>query len=104
MRFRHPNDAALARWLESGGPDAVTAHVESCNRCATRLEAIEGGPITALRPALEQTLAPPEEMVGRVRTKVAEVGPQSEALRTVLDLFGAGWETMRLLSEGDNDD
>lgn len=103
MRFRHPNDDALAAWLETGGPMSVAEHVEGCGRCATRLEAMEGGPIAALRPALEDTLAPPDDMVGRVQTRVAEARPQSEALRAVLDLFGAGWETMRLLSEGDED-
>lgn len=103
MRWRHPSHEVLARWLEEGDPPAVTAHVEGCGRCANRLESIEGGPLAALRPALEDALVVPDELVGRVRTKVAEVRPQAEALRTVLDLFGSGWETMRLLSEGDDD-
>lgn len=90
---RHPTDAELQRWTETGGPASVERHLADCEACLARAEAA-----TDLDEATRAGLA---EAVGGgdVRTRTTE-GVRShlddeEALSVLADLFGLAWGVAR---------
>jgi len=106
MRFRHPTDDALMHWLaDEGEPDEkVDAHLDSCDRCAEVVEGLASGD-KAIGDALALVLAPPPDLTDRLEQKVAASLSSRQIIDVVADLFGAGFETSRLLlSEENNDD
>ena len=111
MRLRrHPRDRQLRLWLTGDTPPAVEAHVEGCDRCATRLEQLDGadletdGTSQRIRTALETTLAAPPGLAGRLATQVHAQQQQISLGSLFLDVVGGGVDTLRLLtSEGDLD-
>lgn len=89
---RHPRDDLLLRWLESGRPRRVGRHVEECDVCMARLEAVsdlDGG----LLSDLESASAPPSDLHTRTTGEVADRLAAEEALASVLELFAVPWRT-----------
>lgn len=89
---RHPRDDALVRWLETGRPRRVGRHVEGCDLCMERLEAVsdlDGGLITGL----ESASAPPADLHARTTGGVSDRLAAEEALASVIDLFTVPWRT-----------
>ncbi len=89
---RHPSDDKLVQWLESGRPRRVGRHVEECDVCMERLEAVsdlDGGLITEL----ESASAPPADLHARTTGGVSDRLAAEEALASVLDLFTVPWRT-----------
>lgn len=119
MRWRHPNRAALRRWLQGEADEHTDAHVATCERCAVRLETLAeesdpGGPTGAgelrgagrppgLRAALEAALAAPSDLNVRLTTQVHELQQQARWQDVVVDAVGGGLDTLRLLM-GDKED
>ncbi len=112
MIRRHPSNDALRRWLqadnESDLPE-VTEHVDDCLRCATRLEELAAKSdaeldSSGIASALVNLLAPPEGLSDRVEDKVNDRLSSRQVVSVLGDLFGAGFETSKLLlTEEDNE-
>lgn len=98
MIRRHPPKRALRDWL-GGAIDAdVDRHVSTCPRCSSDLEALASAETDSrLRDALLTVLDPPEDLVPRVEAGVTARLESRKVVGYVADLFGAGWETTRLL-------
>ena len=74
---RHPNSEQLSSWL-NGGHEHLNDHIDSCEKCASRLDELDGslgGSVTAitedLRPALLTLLQPPEDLHERISVRIA---------------------------------
>ncbi len=109
--LRHPSTTRLREWLETGEPAGVGEHVEQCERCANRLEHIDGDesiapslePTAPLRQALSAALSPPDDLNERVLRGVARRSRVDEELRLFAGLLSIGIETARLMIETDVD-
>lgn len=100
---RHPSKRALREWLSGDIDEGVDLHVSTCDRCATDLEALASADTdTSLRDALLAVLDPPTDLVPRVEASVVARLESREVLGYFADVFGAGWETTRLLATDPN--
>lgn len=107
---RHPSQAQLATWLETGGPDDVTAHVDQCERCANSLERIDGqdeqsGASTTaggrrLAQALSALWEAPADLQTRVIERVDSRVRAEKDLAVLAGLFTIGVETAQLMIPG----
>ncbi len=105
MMLRHPNDDLLQQWLEGEGGDDLDQHVTTCQRCASNLEKIDASTgENAIGAALAELLAPPDDLTDRLADGVAAKLSSQQIVNVIADLFGAGFETTRLLLSGDDDD
>ncbi|MGI9613139.1 MAG: hypothetical protein ACR2QO_09530 [Acidimicrobiales bacterium] len=104
MMLRHPNDQVLRRWLNGEGDSDLDEHVTTCQRCATNLEQMEPPAEDAIGEALAELLAPPVDLTARLEEGVAAKLSSQQLMNVIVDLFGAGFETSRLLMTGDDDD
>lgn len=96
---RHPSKRALREWLAGDIDEQVDLHVSTCDRCSTDLEALASAENSAsLRDALLVVLDPPPDLVPRVEARVIARLESREVLGYFADVFGAGWETTRLLA------
>lgn len=95
---RHPSKRALRDWLAGDTNESVDQHVTTCDRCSTDLEALASADTdSSLRDALLAVLDPPPDLVPRVEAGVIARLESREVLGYFADVFGAGWETTRLL-------
>jgi cytochrome P450 len=104
MMLRHPNDDVLKQWLDGEGDQDLDEHVTTCQRCATNLENMEPPSEDAIGEALAELLAPPGDLTERLEQAVAAKLSSQQIVNVIADLFGAGFETSRLLLTGDEDD
>jgi len=104
MKLRHPNDATLQRWLDGDGDTAADLHIGTCQRCAAHLEAMDSLDDSGIGDALAQVLAPPEDLTDRLTQGVAARLSSRQVMDVLVDLFGAGFETTRLLITEEPDD
>jgi len=103
MIWRHPSKRALREWL-TGDIDAdVDRHVSTCERCSNDLEALAAADVdSSLRDALLLVLDPPADLVLRVEAGVIAQLESRKVFGYFADVFGAGWETSRLLLTEEN--
>lgn len=95
---RHPSKRALREWLEGDIDEQVDLHVSTCERCSNDLEALATATTdSSLRDALLTVLDPPPDLIPRVEAGVVARLESREVLGYFADVFGAGWETTRLL-------
>ena len=102
--LRHPSRVALSEWLTGEGDAGIDAHIGTCDRCALVLEGLDesGFEHSALGDALAAALAPPTGLTDRLEKKVISKLSNREMLDIIVDLFGAGLDTTKiLLSEDD---
>lgn len=104
MMLRHPSRTVLREWLAGVSEPQIDRHVDTCERCAATLEALEPAPEAPIGDALAIVLAPPEDLAQRLEEGVAAKLSSRQMMEVVADLFGAGLETTRLLMIGDPDD
>jgi hypothetical protein len=104
LGLRHPSDGRLRAWLDTGEPAGVGEHVEQCERCADRLEAIdlENAPLrldgsASLREALGELVAPPTDLGDRVRHGIERRGNVERELMLLTGLLSIGVETAQLM-------
>lgn len=104
----HPSKQRLHTWLLTGEPDGVGVHVERCERCAERLEALdETEPVfdvdrpSPLRQALTSMFAPPDDLGDRVVEQVTRRSRGGDELALLAGLFSIGVETAQLMLEPD---
>jgi len=100
---RHPSKRALREWLTGDIDESVDLHVLTCERCSNDLEALASADMgSGLRDALLAVLDPPPDLVPRVEAGVVARLESREVLGYFADVFGAGWETTRLLATDPN--
>lgn len=100
---RHPSKRALREWLAGEVDEQVDAHVSTCDRCSNDLEALATAETdTSLRDALLTALDPGPDLTPRIEAGVAARLESREVLGYFADVFGAGWETTRLLMTDDH--
>lgn len=100
---RHPSKRALREWLHGDIDADVDRHVSTCVRCSNELEALDAADAdVSLRDALLTVLDPPEDLVPRVEAGVMARLESRKVLGYVADVFGAGWETSRMLLTDEN--
>ncbi len=97
MRPGHPSRRRLAAWLAGELPE-FDRHVDTCERCANRLEDL-ASPGPSIGDALRQALAPPEGLAPRLTSGIARKMQTRQDLSTVVDLMGLPIHTARALSE-----
>lgn len=97
MRPGHPSRKRLEAWLAGTAPE-LDDHVDTCERCADRLEAL-ASPGPSLGDALRRALAPPSGLAPRLTSGIARKMQTRQDLSTVVDLMGLPIHTARALSE-----
>lgn len=105
MRFGHPSRRSLRDWLLGADDPKVDAHVATCEQCAVAIEIIEAEESdSAIGDALARALDPPADFGERLQQRVQERLDSRQVLGVMADLFGAGYETSKLLlTEGYDD-
>lgn len=105
MIRRHPSKRALREWLTGEIDERVDLHVSICNRCSNDLEALATAETdSSLRDALLAVLDPAPDLVLRVEAGVIARLESRDVLGYFADVFGAGWETARLLMTDDDEE
>lgn len=100
---RHPSKRALREWLTGEFDEDVDLHVSTCERCSNDLEALATADTDSnLRDALLAVLDPSPDLALRVEAGVVARLESREVLGYFADVFGAGWETTRLLATDAN--
>ena len=100
MRLRHPSRERLAEWLngEPADTEDLDAHIDTCQRCSTVIEALAGQTeVPSLSVALSRVLSAPADLPQRLEERVAAKLSSREVVGLMAELFGAGLETGRLL-------
>lgn len=98
----HPSRARLTRWLATGEPPELHAHLDRCSRCATRLEEL-AQPVPALRDALVATLETPPDLGPRLGRRLDAALRERAQLALLGELLGIPWQTARLLTQEDEE-
>jgi hypothetical protein len=96
VRVGHPSLRRLQRWLD-GEEDGLDRHLETCERCASRIESLALEESTVLQPLLE-VLTPPEELTSRLRGGIDERMRSREDLTLLSELFGLPIRAARVMS------
>ena len=116
LTLAHPSQKRLREWLQHGAPesggargarvdDAVTAHVEQCERCADRLVAmafadddIDEQPLSGdLKVALREAFEPPADINTRVLHAIDERQRADNEASLVFGLFSIATDIADLL-------
>lgn len=107
MQFVHPSRSKLREWLAALSPsEKVTVHVESCERCASRLVDLADGEAQGVDQATDDALlaaavkaewAPPADLAERVIRRIDERQQNERDLTVMLGLFGVATETASLM-------
>lgn len=101
MIGRHPSKRRLAAWWNDDAPDgSIAEHVETCEICAGRIEAlVPGEPAPAhIGRLLGDLLSPEDHLSDRMRSGIADRMRTEADLKMVADLLGIGFRTARLLA------
>lgn len=93
----HPSAKRLAAWLDTGESSDVDRHVQTCPRCADRLERL-AGVLPNLRDALLSALAVPEDLEATLLAGVAERTRRRGELELLAGMFSLPVETLRAMS------
>ncbi len=98
MMRRHPSKKRLRDWL-GGTEESLDDHLATCERCAVTLEEMEAADTDgSLRTALSEVLQPPADLLPRLEQNVATRLDSRKMFGFMADMFGAGFETARLLA------
>ena len=106
--LRHPSQARLQEWLNTGTPPGVGEHIEQCERCADRLEAIDledealrPDGSTSLREVLGELVAPPDDLGDRIMHGIERRSRVERELSLLTGLLSIGVETAQLMFDAD---
>jgi len=107
FQFTHPTKSKLRDWLSAASPSAkVTEHVESCERCASRLVDLADRETTGLDKATDEAwLAqvvrsvwePPADLAERVIRGIDDRQRNERDLSVMFSLFGVAVDTATLM-------
>lgn len=104
----HPRRSRLRAWLETGGSERVTAHVEHCDRCARVLEEMaveqepeltgDGGIVAGgIGEALRAATEPPDGLNERVMQRIADRRLAEREASLFLGLFSIPRDAVELM-------
>ena len=96
MSPRHPSRQRLQRWLETGAPRRVDAHIADCEHCQAILEELSELD-DAVVADLQTAVTPPDDLADRTNTGVDERLRDEAAAGALLDLFTIGWDVVRVV-------
>ncbi|NND76113.1 MAG: hypothetical protein HKN44_14005 [Ilumatobacter sp.] len=112
LQLTHPSRSKLRAWLAARMPSPkVTTHVETCERCASRLLELADKETNGADKATEEarlaqivktTWAPPADLTERVIRSIDERERNERDLNVVLGLFGVATETASLMLPPDS--
>ncbi|MGY6501953.1 MAG: hypothetical protein ACXIVQ_13810 [Acidimicrobiales bacterium] len=94
--MKHPDDEALVAWLDTGGPARVSRHLDGCDACLERLDALSGLG-EPLIDGLGSAGAPPVDLVDRTTARVRDRVVAEEALAFTVELFALPWHVAATL-------
>lgn len=104
----HPSRSRLHEWLNTGAPRGVGDHIDQCERCADRLEAIdlEDEPVrldgsASLREVLGEIVAPPDDLGDRILHGIERRSRVERELSLITGLLSIGVETAQLMFDAD---
>lgn len=91
----HPRRRRLREWLSGGGDAEITAHVDGCDVCAKRLDAIASEEFDddtnrldeLFADAVRDAYAPPPDQTARVLETISERERAARELTVFLGLF-----------------
>lgn len=105
--FSHPGRSKLREWLVAPSPSAsVTAHVETCERCATRLEDLAAKDSDGVAAATDNAIlartiksswAPRSDLTDRVIQGIDERRRNERDLDVMIGLLGIATEAATLM-------
>lgn len=95
--FLHPSKRRLAAWLEHGDAD-IDEHIDTCERCATKIEALSK-PTPPIGDALRAMLEPPPDLQPRLRTGIARKLQAQDDLEFLLGFVSLPWGTVQAMSD-----
>lgn len=95
---RHPSDETLTAWLESGRPSRVSRHLDGCEACLERLDALTDLD-EPLLGGLESASAPPGDLVDRTSLRVQDRLVAEEAVALTVELFALPWQVLATLAD-----
>lgn len=108
----HPSRSKLRAWLAARRPSAkITTHVETCERCASRLVELADRETNGADKATDEAIlaqvvkaewAPPAGLTERVIRSIDERERNQRDLNVVLGLFGVATETASLMLPQDD--
>ena len=111
LQFMHPSRSKLHAWLSALAPsDKVTTHVESCERCASRLIDIADTETTGAEKAADESLlaqvvktewVPAIDFTQRVIQRIDQQEKNERDLSVMLGLFGLAGRTAELMLPDD---
>lgn len=103
MKWRHPSASKLRGWLEHDlTSPAIDAHIDTCDRCAARLEDL-AAPEAPLAVALSAVFAPPDGLVPRLNTGIDARLRNRADLALLAGMLGLPMQTAKLLFDEDQD-
>ena len=113
LQFTHPTRSKLRDWLSAAAPsDKVTEHVETCERCASRLVDLADSETSGLDKATDEAwLAqvvravwePPADLAERVIRGIDERQRNERDLSVMFSLFGIATDTASLMLQPESD-
>lgn len=110
LALGHPSRKRLATWLDaSDASPAVTAHVETCERCAGRLEELASTSVDdigfddEITDTLREVYAAPDDIEARVLRSIEARERADRELSLLLGIFAIAKDTAELLLPDDTD-
>jgi hypothetical protein len=94
----HPDDETLRQWLEHGRPGRVTRHLDECELCLDRLDALTD--LGEMKVELAGLGAPPVDLHRRTTGGVQGRLAAEEAVLALVDLFTLPWRTAEAILGG----
>ena len=105
---QHPSNKLLSSWLDGDiDLEEHDEHINSCNRCAARLEKLTAqiplDNVTPLseqfRPALMAVLQPPEDLHERISARISERLQERDDMTLFGSMLSVPVETSRIVIE-----
>lgn len=105
MRFRlrrHPSKRRLEEWLAETAPN-LDAHIESCDRCANRVEDLDR-PAFELRSALVEVLSLPANLQPRLAEGIDRRMRTRAELKLLAEMLGLPMSVVKTLGAGEDEE
>jgi len=96
----HPSESVLGVWLATGDPTSVEVHLETCDECAERLEALTD--LGTLQEELATVTNPPSDLANRTTAGVKGRLAAQEAVSVVVDMLTLPFRIAAVLVGGDD--
>ena len=104
---KHPSKQLLSSWLDGEAElEEHDEHINSCSRCAARLEKLSESRLDNVvpmseqfRPALLAVLQPPEDLHERISARIADRLQERDDMTLFGSMLSVPVETTRIVTE-----